>query len=90
MDCIVHGVTKSRTRLSDFHFTSNAADVGLIPGCKTKIPHASGQLKPAYCDWRSLRVATEISIVHLRHKSPNAQAPPQGPVKSESLRARPR
>ena len=21
MDCIVHGVTKSRTRLSDFHFT---------------------------------------------------------------------
>ena len=21
-DCIVHGVTKSRTRLSDFHFTS--------------------------------------------------------------------
>ena len=23
MGCIVHGVTKSRTRLSDFHFTSN-------------------------------------------------------------------
>ena len=22
VDCIVHGVTKSRTRLSDFHFTS--------------------------------------------------------------------
>ena len=22
MDCIVHGITKSRTRLSDFHFTS--------------------------------------------------------------------
>ena len=22
MDCIVHGVTKSQTRLSDFHFTS--------------------------------------------------------------------
>ena len=22
MDCIVHGVTKRRTRLSDFHFTS--------------------------------------------------------------------
>ena len=21
MDCVVHGVTKSRTRLSDFHFT---------------------------------------------------------------------
>ena len=23
MDCIVHGVTKSQTRLSDFHFTSH-------------------------------------------------------------------
>ena len=23
MDCIVHGVTNSRTRLSDFHFTSS-------------------------------------------------------------------
>ena len=23
MDCIVHGVAKSRTRLSDFHFTSH-------------------------------------------------------------------
>ena len=22
MDCVVHGVTKSQTRLSDFHFTS--------------------------------------------------------------------
>ena len=41
-DCIVHGVTKSRTRLSDFHFdfdssvgkesTCNAGDLGLIPG----------------------------------------------------------
>ena len=23
MDCIIHGVTKSQTRLSDFHLTSN-------------------------------------------------------------------
>ena len=23
VDCIVHGVSKSRTQLSDFHFTSN-------------------------------------------------------------------
>ena len=23
VDCIVHGVSKSRTRLSDFHFTEN-------------------------------------------------------------------
>ena len=25
MDCVVHGVTKSQTRLSDFHFYVNAA-----------------------------------------------------------------
>ena len=48
MDCIVHGVAKSQTRLSDFHFTPlglgfhdssvgkestcNAGDPSLIPG----------------------------------------------------------
>ena len=43
-DCIVHGVTKSQTQLSDFHFWAssgssngnesacNAGDLGLIPG----------------------------------------------------------
>ena len=45
MDCIVHGVAKSQTRLSDFHFSQrfpggsdgkqsacNSGDLGLIPG----------------------------------------------------------
>ena len=41
MDCIVHGVTKSWTRLSNFHFVggpvvksppASAEDMGLIPG----------------------------------------------------------
>jgi len=42
MDCMVHGVTKSRTRLSDFHFhfdssvvknpPANAGDTDLMPG----------------------------------------------------------
>ena len=40
MDCIVHGVAKSWTRWSDFHFggsagkesAHNARDLGLIPG----------------------------------------------------------
>ena len=27
MDCVVHGVTKSRTRLSDFHFLSITSEV---------------------------------------------------------------
>ena len=31
MDCIVHGVTKSRTRLSDFHFTSLLREEYSIP-----------------------------------------------------------
>ena len=30
MDCIVHGVTKSQTRLSDFHFTSEAQYIQLM------------------------------------------------------------
>ena len=29
MDCVVHGVTKSRTRLSDFHFTFNKYCCGI-------------------------------------------------------------
>ena len=41
MDCIIHGVTKSRTRQSNFHFPGgsgskvsayNAGDPGSIPG----------------------------------------------------------
>ena len=37
MDCIVHGVTKSRTRLSDFHLTfpRDLPDVGFEPGSPT-------------------------------------------------------
>ena len=31
MDCIVHGVTKSQTRLSDFHFTLTLGVLGLKP-----------------------------------------------------------
>ena len=30
MDCIVHGVTKSRTRLSDFHFMINIRPPSVI------------------------------------------------------------
>ena len=34
MDCIVHGVTKSWTRLSDFHFTSLHSGIGKGLGIK--------------------------------------------------------
>ena len=37
MDCIVHGVTKSWTRLSDFHFTS----LVLYPHVFVPFPHGS-------------------------------------------------
>ena len=49
-DCIVHGVAKSWTRLSEFHFTggpvvknpsSSTRGMGLIPGQETKILHAT-------------------------------------------------
>ena len=57
MDCIVNGVRKSRTGLSDFHFhfspsggsvvknlPASARDMGSIPGPGTKFPHAAEQL----------------------------------------------
>ena len=34
MDCIVHGVTKSRTRLSNFHFTVNDQCLGYKTGVR--------------------------------------------------------
>ena len=39
MDCIVHGVTKSQTRLSNFHFTSTYTEIELsnYPITLTKI-----------------------------------------------------
>ena len=36
MDCIVHGVTKNQTQLSDFHITNN----GLIPKIYTQLSTA--------------------------------------------------
>ena len=53
MDCIVHGVTKSRTQLSDFHFfqTHNSAEL-LLDTIKEKaeepeiqLPISAGSLK---------------------------------------------
>ena len=38
MDCIVHGVAKSRTRLRDFHFTSLHSDwCEVIPLCSCNL-----------------------------------------------------
>ena len=34
MDCIVHGVAKSQTRLSDFHFPQSTYTVGYTLHCK--------------------------------------------------------
>ena len=35
MDCIVHRVTKSRTRLNDFHFTSCGRGEGPLAGVRS-------------------------------------------------------
>ena len=35
MDCIVHGVAKSRTQLSDFHFHFPLGGHRPVPGCMT-------------------------------------------------------
>ena len=35
MDCIVHGVAKSQTRLSDFHFHFSYLMYNVVPNCCT-------------------------------------------------------
>ena len=65
MDCILHGVTKSWTRLSNFHFflgfhyssvgteyTCNAGDPGLIPGSGRSTGEGIGY--PLQYSWTSL------------------------------------
>ena len=41
MDCIVHGVAKSRTRLSDFHSLTRSARGNQAPALKLLSPLAS-------------------------------------------------
>ena len=50
MDCIVHGVTKSRTPLSEFHFTQWSSNCG--PGINNISVHVSSvaQSCPTLCD----------------------------------------
>ena len=38
MDCIVHGVAKSQTRLCDFHFTLTVFYMGFSGGASGKEP----------------------------------------------------
>ena len=53
MDCIVHGVAKSRTRLSDFHFTSRhfttTISIQLHPCLlhQNKTPYSSSSYSPS-------------------------------------------
>ena len=49
-DCIVHGVAKSRTRLSDFHFRFQSPSLMTRYGtcmCLTSVPHSSLSALPA-------------------------------------------
>ena len=44
MDCIVHGVAKSRTQLSNFHFHFQSPSCSTPYGmymCLTSVPHSS-------------------------------------------------
>ena len=56
MDCIVHGVSKSRTRLSDFHFHSDPKAVlkTLLCGCLGSYWQLSGV-------WRGLASSSQWS-----------------------------
>ena len=60
MDCISHGVTKSQTRLSDFHFHPGLGQVspGHLPrGCRAQGPlHHRGSAMVGICRFSSLTV----------------------------------
>ena len=72
MDCIVHGVTKSQTRLSDFHFQASYSTIAIgahlqkdVP-CKEKkkIFHRVNQKK--FLDKR-LESLDYLIVMHLRY-----------------------
>ena len=50
MDCIVHGVAKSQTRLSNFHFHAAAIENSMVPWCRASkdacwpFAHLSGKM----------------------------------------------
>ena len=55
---------------------SNAGDTGSIPGQRTKIPHAAGQLRlsaaatePTCCNWRAyeLQLKSPCTLEPMRH-----------------------
>ena len=55
MDCIFHGVAKSRTRLSNFHFLFHLYMTVLILGCHTSVLQIDSSwnilTKPQRCAW---------------------------------------
>ena len=59
MDCIVHGVTKSQTRLSDFHFHHPWSSV-LSPGLSAHVHNLEvGTIRLCILQVRKLRVTEE-------------------------------
>ena len=63
MDCIVHGVAKSRTRLSDFHFHTRHMQRS---GLQNRGKHLSmtGQLL-LWCLMSALFVSVDAVIIHI-------------------------
>ena len=56
MECMVHGVAKSQTRLSDFHFhfqksKDRAGTKALIPGAKVPVENLHDVLKSRSAKW---------------------------------------
>ena len=64
MDCIIHGVTKSRTQLSDFHFTSvyDPANTGNLNS------GSSAFSKPSLGVWKFLvHIMLKSSMQYFKH-----------------------
>ena len=87
MDCIVHGVAQSQTRLNDFHFhlgcpgglegkasACNVGDLGLIPG----LGRSSGEGKGYPLQYSGLENSMDYSPVQFSHSVVSDSLRPPG------------
>ena len=66
MNCIVHGVTKSWTRLSDFHFTSPALQADSLPSESPGKTKNTGAGSLSLLQWIFLTQESNWALLHCR------------------------
>jgi len=80
MDCIVHGVAKSQTRLSNFHFSCLSGDfLGAASGkestCNARDTGEAGLIPGSERSWRRAWQPTPVFLPGESHGQGDSQAP---------------